>query len=36
MIFYPEAWGTSALVIVTLAFVVFVTVLVVRRQRRRR
>ncbi len=36
MIFYPEAWGTSALVIVTLAFLVVVTVLVVQRTRRRR
>lgn len=36
MIFYPEAWGTSALVVVALAFAVFATVLLVRRQRRRR
>ena len=36
MIFYPEAWGTSILIIVTLAFAVFATVLLVRWQRRRR
>ena len=36
MIFHPEQWGVSVLIIVTLAFAVFATVLVVRRQRRRR